>query len=116
MKRMIFAFFTLVVCASGYCQNEQVSLKGYYQEDGSYVKARVMDPIQKQSESLPLLSKELGTRKEQINKHYTGKVFTTRVAFPASHAGIVIYGDDLGKTNVDMFRNINKYGNVINKG
>src|SRR5882762_9377592 len=116
MKSILTAFFVLAACAGGFCQNEQVSIKGYYQEDGTYVKQRVMDPIQKETEVLPLLSKELKIRREQISRYYKGKVFTTKVSFPASHSGIVLYGGNLGRTNVDLFKNINKYGNVINKG
>ena len=114
IKIMLFGFISSAGQV-GFC-GDTVQIRGYYQEDGTYIKPRVMDPIRKESEVLPALSKEIGLRKEQISKHYMGRVFVTKVSFPASHQGIVLYGDDLGRTDVDLFKSINKYGGGIDKG
>lgn len=115
MKSGIIFVLLLAGAAGGFC-GERIKIKGYYQEDGTYIKPRVIDPIRNESDVLPSLSNKRRWRKKQICQYYEGRVFTAKVSFPASHKGIILYGDDLGKTNVDLFRKINKYGASIDKG
>lgn len=93
-----------------------VKIKGYYREDGSYIKPRVIDPIKSDSAVFPSLSRELALRKKQITRYYEGKVVTAKVSFPASRKGIILNGSGLGRTNVDLFKEVSKHGSAVDKG
>jgi hypothetical protein len=105
----------LSACAAVAFGDDRVSIKGFYREDGTYVKPRVVDPIERTPETLPALPADRALRRAVLQDYYCGKVLKAKVSFPACHAGLLLYPDDLGKTNVDLFRKVSKYGSSIEK-
>jgi len=67
------------VCAAA---DERVEVRGYYQEDGSYVRQRAVDPIvSKSPQAFPALPAKLGDWKREIERFYEGKEASFRQAF-----------------------------------
>ncbi len=112
------SLFTVVISSYtliGFC-GERIPIKGYFQEDGTYIKQRVIDPIPGQSDKQPTLPDNTKLRRYVLQNHYQGRIFTTKVSFPACHSGFSLHINDLGKTNVELFKKVNKYGVSIEKG
>lgn len=92
-------------------------LKGCYGEDGKYSHSVVIDIIEDPSGIVsPELSSKIKKRKKEISGYFEGKIVTAKISLPACHAGIVLYNDDLGKSNVDVFKKVDKYGIAVAKG
>lgn len=117
LNQVKFAVIFLPVFLTVAVAQDRIEIKGYYKEDGSYVKQRAADLIETESDSgvFPALSDNLKIRKKEISRFYEGKVGTAKVSFPACHSGLVLYLERLDKSNVDMFRKIRKYGASIEK-
>ena len=115
---MRFVYFVLVLLVSVFnfaVAQEQVHVSGYYREDGSYVKERVIDPIPQDSKIVPELSKTIWIRKTQLRRFYEGKMVVSKVSFPACHAGFKLPLENPTRGNVNIFTKVNKYGSSIPK-
>jgi hypothetical protein len=113
-KRAWMGILLSVVAAAAF-GDDRVAIKGYYKEDGTYVKPRVVDPISRAPEAPPPLPMDPSRRRDALQDYYRGKVVKAKVSLPACRAGLLLYPDDLGKTNVDLFRKVGKYGASIEK-
>lgn len=92
-------------------------LKGCYGEDGAYSRSVIIDTIEESPEIvLPELSENLKKRKQEISLYFEGQIVTAKVSLPACYGGIVLYNDDPGKSNVEVFKKADKYGVAAAKG
>lgn len=90
--------------------------KGYFKENGSYIKPRSFNPLIDSELSRPILSESLQLRKKQISSFYEGQIMTSRISFPACEEGATLYIDNINKGNIETFDNIVKYGSSLEKG
>jgi hypothetical protein len=123
-KSLLVIVFLSAFVARAFCvEGEKIEVKGYYHEDGTFekhknktdAKQQMIDPLVNDSELSFPLSHDLSKRREEIIKYYHGKIITTKVPFPASNEGNIVDIDDLGKSNIQMFNCVNKYGISIEK-
>jgi len=115
---MLFLCFILCVSTgySGTIERKR-ELKGCYGEDGKYHSSVVIDTIDESPDiAKPELSDKIKIRKKELSRFYEGKIVTAKIALPACHAGIILYNYDLGKSNVEVFKRIDKYGVAVAKG
>lgn len=113
--RGILVFAILLLYSMDMFCIDSVEIKGYYQEDETFAKQRVIDPVLQNDEVLPSLSHNIQKRKKEIEKYYQGRLISAKISFPASYGGNIIDINDLGKSNVLMFKNVKKYGVSIEK-
>ncbi len=117
---LIIFFLCFVLWASaGYSGTieRKSKLKGCYGEDGKYSRTVVIDTIEESSETVkPELSGNIKKRKKEVSRFFEGKIATAKISLPACYGGIVLYNDDLGKSNVEVFKRADKYGVAAAKG
>lgn len=116
---IIFFLCFIVWVSAGYSDTieRKRELKGCYGEDGKYSRSVVIDTIEESLETAkPELSDKINKRKKEISVFFEGKIVTAKISLPACYAGIVLYNDDLGKSNVDVFKKVDKYGIAVAKG
>lgn len=116
---IIFFLCFIVWVSSGYSGTieRKSKLKGCYGEDGKYSRSVVIDTIEEFPETVKLeLSGDIKKRKKEISMFFEGKIVTAKISLPACYGGIVLYNDDLGKSNVQVFKRAEKYGVAAAKG
>lgn len=95
---------------------EKVEIRGFYKEDGTYVKQRAVDPIAVPAAKAEPADSDLPGRRRWIEKAFEGRVVKAKVSFPACRGGIVVHAEEPGRANVALFKNVDKYGVAIEKG
>jgi hypothetical protein len=116
---ILFFLCFIVWVSAGYSGTieRKRKLKGCYSEEGKYSRTVVIDTIEESPETAkPELSDNIKKRKKEISRFFKGKVVTAKVSLPACYGGLVLYNDDLGKSNVEVFKRADKYGVVAAKG
>jgi hypothetical protein len=121
-KIVLMAIFFL--CFAGFLSDvhsatieRKTKPEGYYREDGLYIQPVIIDIIdEKKDSAAPKLSNKIKARRKELSRFFEGKIITAKIALPACYRGIILYQDDLGKSNVGIFKRVNKYGVALEKG
>ena len=116
---IITVLYFIVWVSAGYSGmiERKTKQKGCYSEDGQYVRSVVIDTLDEKSESAkPQFSDKIKKKKKEVSRFFEGKIVTAKIALPACYSGIILYQDDLGKSNVGIFKKVNKYGISVEKG
>lgn len=120
MKRSYFnsvsglALFLVPIFSVAGSGGDRVEMKGYYGEDGTVLRQRVMDALSP-GDALPALPTNLRERKESIADYYQGRLAAVKVSFPACRQGVLLDLDRLGRTNIDLYRRIDHCGAAMEK-
>lgn len=123
IKTKIAVWITGILCFAGWFSTvysgtieKKMKEKYFFGEDGTLTREVVIDTIPEKADSMPPeLSLTLKKRKKQISDFFEGKLVMAKISLPASHRGIVLYEDNISKSNVDIFKSVDKYGASIEK-
>lgn len=113
--KAILLLSVVLSLALGATSGERVKIKGFYQEDGRFVRERVVDTLPPNGRDFPPLEEALPARRRQIKDFYEGRVVKARISFPACRSGVSLRVDNPSQANVTLFRRIHKFGISIGK-
>lgn len=122
VKTKMTVVITGILCFAGFSTaysgviEKKNKEKCFYGEDGAITREVVINTIPEKADSVPPdLSPDFKKRKKQLSDFFEGKLVTAKISLPASYRGIVLYENNIGKSNVDIFEGVNKYGASVKR-